>query len=365
MISSKDYNLGEYEFPRGWFMIADLAEIQDTPLALRFFGKDLVLYRGKESGKLVLLDAHCPHMGAHLAGGRQTSIVTHKDQIDGDAIRCPFHGWRYNAEGVLDDIPYFDGPCPEQAKLNSYPVVEALGAAMMWHDPEGGEPNFDLPQLDEWDDRAWIVGEYDHLGVLNVHPQEILDNMADVNHFGPTHGLANEYFENDYKKHVYIQRQGGFRREYNAYLTTYTFYTGPGLLVSRQRIGETQAIEFIFNTPVDQGVTKVWHNNMWKAPTKQPTPEDYEAAKAFQAEILAAFSQDFDIWASKRPALTVLSLPIERNFALGRAWHKQFYNPRAHESEVHSKLIERVFPQHKEPAGKIAAEYEATFKTHD
>ncbi len=364
MVSSKDYNMGEFEFPRGWFMIAELSEIKDQPLALRFFGKNFVLYRGRETGRLVLLDAHCVHMGAHLGRGRQTSIVTHDEQIDGDGIRCPYHGWRYSADGVLDDVPYFDGPCPSGVSINSYTVVEKYGAAMMWHDPEGGEPNFELPDLAEWDRPEWIAGQYDHLGELNIHPQEILDNMADANHFGPTHGLQNEYFENDYVKQVYIQRQGGFRDEYNAYLTTYTFYTGPGLLVSRQRIGEIQAIEFIFNTPVDQGVTKVWHNNLWKASTTQPTDEDRNQAIEFQAEILSAFAQDFDVWSSKKPALNILTLPIEKNFTLGRTWHRQFYNPRAKEGEFHSKLPERYWPQHKEPAGEIATEYEATFKTH-
>ena len=37
-----------------------------SPLPLRFFGRDFALYRGK-SGKPVLLDAYCPHMGTHLA----------------------------------------------------------------------------------------------------------------------------------------------------------------------------------------------------------------------------------------------------------------------------------------------------------
>ena len=346
-------------------MIAELSELGNQPLALRFFGKNLVLYRGRGSGRLVLLDAHCPHMGAHLGRGVETSIVRSNNQIDGDGIRCPYHGWRFNPEGQLDDIPYFDGPCPASAKLQSYLVVEKYGAVFVWHDPEGGEPNFELPDLEEWDRPEWIAGQYDHLGQLNIHPQEILDNMADANHFGPTHGLDNEYFENDYKKQVYIQRQGGFRAEYNAYLTTYTFYTGPGLLTSRQRIGDIQAIEFIFNTPVDQGVTKVWHNNLWKTKTDQPTEEDYKQAKAFQAEILSAFAQDFDVWANKEPAYRILALPVERNFMLGRTWHKQFYNPRTKEEDHHSRLPSRYSPPHKEPAGEIAAEYETTFTTHE
>ena len=52
MATTKDYNLGEFDFPRGWFMIADSEEVKDKPVALRYFGRDFVLYRG-DSGTAV------------------------------------------------------------------------------------------------------------------------------------------------------------------------------------------------------------------------------------------------------------------------------------------------------------------------
>ena len=46
MATTADYGLGEQVFPRGWFMIAAAAELEGTkPLAVRFFGRDRVLYR--------------------------------------------------------------------------------------------------------------------------------------------------------------------------------------------------------------------------------------------------------------------------------------------------------------------------------
>ena len=45
MATSADYRLGEFTFPRGWFMVADAKELQDKPLPIRFFGRDMVLYR--------------------------------------------------------------------------------------------------------------------------------------------------------------------------------------------------------------------------------------------------------------------------------------------------------------------------------
>ena len=57
MAKTADYGLGPYTFPRGWFMIADATALESgRTVPLRFFGRDFVLYRGKDSGKPVLLD---------------------------------------------------------------------------------------------------------------------------------------------------------------------------------------------------------------------------------------------------------------------------------------------------------------------
>ncbi len=104
-----------------------------------------------ESGRVVMLDAYCKHMGTHLTASTSSAIVKAGEQIAGDSIRCPYHGWRYAADGTCDDIPYHDGPCPKSANLESYAVKDVMGCVMMWFDPEGGEPDYEAPFLPEWD----------------------------------------------------------------------------------------------------------------------------------------------------------------------------------------------------------------------
>ena len=87
--------------------------------------------------------------------------------------------------GQLNDIPYHDGPCPKTVAVRSHEVREVMGCVLMWHDPEGGPPLFEPPMLREWDDPAWVHWRLDHLEVLQVHGQELMDNMADVQHLGP------------------------------------------------------------------------------------------------------------------------------------------------------------------------------------
>ena len=68
MAKTADYGIGEFTFPRGWLMVAASDKLGPRPIEAQFCGHDVVLYRG-ESGRAVMLDAYCPHMGAHLAVG--------------------------------------------------------------------------------------------------------------------------------------------------------------------------------------------------------------------------------------------------------------------------------------------------------
>ncbi len=75
-----------------------------------YLGRDLVLFRG-DDGTARVFDAHCPHLGAHLGvGGR----------VCGDGIACPFHGWRFDGEGQLVEVPGLDRP--PRAAARAWPV---------------------------------------------------------------------------------------------------------------------------------------------------------------------------------------------------------------------------------------------------
>ena len=68
-------------YPNGWSRVGLTEELEVGGVqAIRFFGRELVLFR-TESGQACVLDAHCRHLGAHLALG---------GSVRGEAIRCPF-----------------------------------------------------------------------------------------------------------------------------------------------------------------------------------------------------------------------------------------------------------------------------------
>lgn len=335
--TAADYGLGPFAYPRGWFVVAEASEVKKAPVGISFFGKEFVLYRGA-SGKLVILDAYCAHMKTHLGKSTSAHISKVGENIEGDSIRCPYHGWKYGPDGALEDIPYEQGPCPKMFDLASYPAVETLGCILMWHCPEGNAPGFSPPLLEVWNDPKAVHWELDHLGEINLHQIELIDNMADVHHLGPTHGAPCEYFENEFRGVQLIQRQGGFLDYYQAHLDSVTWYTGPGLLLSKQTFAGIVRYEFIANTPVIDGVTQAWHGLLSFAETEEVSTEDIAAARAAQAGALETFSADFQVWENKLPALKVMQSKNDGRFRQVREWVSQFYMPLASVKKVQQKL---------------------------
>jgi 3-ketosteroid 9alpha-monooxygenase subunit A len=162
--------------------------------------------------------------------------------------------------------------------------------------------------------------------------------MADVRHLGPTHGAPSEYFENELKDHVCIQRQGGPMQLYETYLYTSTWYTGPGILLSKQVFAGSVMYELIANTPVDDGLSKCWHGVLYCGSEEVATDEDRETARTFQAGALEAFGADFNIWANKRPALKIMQLKTDGPFRTVRKWYSQFYAAPDDVAAIHAEV---------------------------
>lgn len=336
MARTQDYGLGSHTFPRGWFVVAEAAEVAGAPLAVRYFGQELVLYRG-ESGAAYMVDAFCPHMGTHLARNTSSYVVQDRIHVEGDNIRCPYHAWRFGPDGKCNEIPYAKGPIPAAARIRTWRVQEKYGCIFAWHDPEGGEPDFDLPVIAEWDDPAYVRWDLDRLGELPCHPKEVVDNIADVAHLGPTHGGPSEYFHNEIDGVVVRQRQGAQHRSLavGEMLETDTFYTGPGVLLSYFNGGGS--IMFIAHTPVDDGMIKAWHGLLVHSGKAEAEPADKAMQQAYQAGSLAAFAQDFDIWRNKAPCITPMAVPGDGPYGKVKVWYQQFYNPRDQAAEFQAR----------------------------
>ena len=312
-----------------------------TPAAVRFFGEDQVLYRGA-SGKAYLVGAYCPHMGTHLALNTTSYIVRDGEHVQGDSIRCPYHGWRFGPDGQCDEIPYSPKPPPKRACISSRKLVERGGCLWTWYDAEDGEPEYDLPEFEGYDQPGWVNWSMECLGELDCHPQEVVDNMADKGHLGPVHGSINmESFENVFDGHVVRQILSAGHKTLAADggepMTNDTWYTGPGILQSKM-VGQQPSLMLIANTLVEDGKLKVWHGLSVNVANAEPTEKDRALAKGYEGASIEAFAQDFEIWSNKQPCLHPMMVEGDGPFDKVRIWYRQFFNPRARATEFQTRV---------------------------
>jgi phenylpropionate dioxygenase-like ring-hydroxylating dioxygenase large terminal subunit len=106
--------------------------------AVRVLGQDLVLFRD-ESGRWGLLDRACPHRGADLSFGR----------LEPGGLRCPFHGWKFDASGQCLETPAepIGSQLCARVRQRSYPVREQSGVLFAWLGAEDATPPA-LPAFD-------------------------------------------------------------------------------------------------------------------------------------------------------------------------------------------------------------------------
>jgi phenylpropionate dioxygenase-like ring-hydroxylating dioxygenase large terminal subunit len=196
MASTYRYPFAPY--PDGWYLLVESASLGIGDVrALRYFGRDLVLFR-TESGRAVLAEAHCPHMGAHLGYG---------GTIDGEGIRCPFHNWCFNAEGKCVDVPYAKVPGrPPKVSISTWQVREHSGLIMTWCSESGQLPTWEPPIRPEFGSAGWVG--YETTGwTIRMHTQELAENIPDMAHFTYVHKVGPELrAEYEIDGHVYRQR---------------------------------------------------------------------------------------------------------------------------------------------------------------
>ena len=109
----------------------EVAERDGTPVRVRLFGEDLVLFRDT-GGRLGLIEEACPHRLASLALGRNEEC----------GLRCVYHGWKFDVTGACVEMPTEPEGFGyrERIRLASYPLHEAGGLVWAYLGPQGSAP---------------------------------------------------------------------------------------------------------------------------------------------------------------------------------------------------------------------------------
>jgi len=144
-----------------------------TARGLRILDEELTLYRG-ESGE------------AHLIGGRcaHRCTVLHTGWVEGDAVRCMYHGWRYDATGACTELPAEPHVVPGSIAIAGYPVHEYAGLIFAYLGPAPA-PAFDLPRKASLEDPSCEISA--HADVWDCNWFQHIENSLDALHVSYVH----------------------------------------------------------------------------------------------------------------------------------------------------------------------------------
>jgi 5,5'-dehydrodivanillate O-demethylase len=140
---------------------------------LRVMSEDLTLYRG-ESGRAFLVGGRCAH--------RLT--VLHTGWVQGDEIRCIYHGWKYAGSGQCTEAPAEGPETASRVRIKSYPVHEYCGLVFAYLG-EGAPPEFELPRKEAFEQPNLLV--YARIQVWPCNWFQMIENSLDAVHVSFVH----------------------------------------------------------------------------------------------------------------------------------------------------------------------------------
>jgi phenylpropionate dioxygenase-like ring-hydroxylating dioxygenase large terminal subunit len=316
-------------YPEGWFGIGwsdDFAPQVARPL--KYFGEDLVAYRGA-SGRLVVMDAFCPHMGAHLG---------HGGRVEGDCLVCPFHGWSWNADGRNAAIPNSKSTVAK-AQIRTWNVVETAPLVFVWYSWRSEKPLWEAPDLSGivtadafWDPaasrRAWSN--------VRVVPQMVAENIVDGSHIRYVHNAA------DGGHIARLEHEGAvFKVELDQ---TYVTRAGPvlgkdhinsfgvGVQSADMHFKDVRVVNVLATTPVSEDRCDMRASIFLTLPAGITRPERAtDLSDRLQRTIKAHLDsqeQDLPIWGSMRyqPQPLLIGEEVQGHVRF-RKWAKRFYAP--------------------------------------
>lgn len=144
---------------------------------IRIMGEDYVIFR-TESGVAQVTARGCPHRGAPM----------HLGWVEGEEIRCVYHGWKFDCAGRCTEQPAEEPGYNEKVRIRTWPTAEHMGLIFAYFG-EGEPPHF--PPFPEPE------GE----GVIEIRPAtdapcnylQCFENSMDEVHVAFTHAPGGSH----------------------------------------------------------------------------------------------------------------------------------------------------------------------------
>jgi phenylpropionate dioxygenase-like ring-hydroxylating dioxygenase large terminal subunit len=159
-----------------WYCAAFGHELREEPLGRMFLNEPVVMYRTTD-GTPVAFEDRCCHRRAPLSRGR----------VEGDRLRCGYHGLVYDATGAVVWAPGQD-KLPSGARVRSYPIVEKHGWLWIWMGDAALADPKEAPAYDKYDAPDWAA--YDQRLPVKANYFLVVDNLLDLSHLPFLHAAT-------------------------------------------------------------------------------------------------------------------------------------------------------------------------------
>jgi phenylpropionate dioxygenase-like ring-hydroxylating dioxygenase large terminal subunit len=253
-----------------WYFAALSTDLKPGKLARHELLGEPVLLGRSNKGELFALRDICPHRAAPLSAGR-----FHQEASGATTVECPYHGWRFKADGACAAIPSLvDDQAMDVSRIRvrRYPIAESQGLVFIWVASEArnqAEPTEPPPVFE---------------GVVGGGPKLVdrMDFKAHIDHavvglMDPAHGPyvhQQWWWRSKHSQHEkakrFAPREAGFAmvrhepsKNSRAYailggepLTEITFRI-PGLRWEHVTVGKRQVLSLTCLTPVNEKTTRI------------------------------------------------------------------------------------------------------------
>jgi len=150
---------------------------------IQVMGERFTLYRSA-SGKAVVTQAGCPHRQTMLSIGN----------VEGESLRCMFHGWKFGPDGQCQDAPGQSPSLVARTRIETYPTHEQYGVIFAYFG-EGEPPRF--PDFDGFSKKygqdmmsAPVLDYGTYRRTCNYYIN--VENALDLAHVAYTHKLSSD-----------------------------------------------------------------------------------------------------------------------------------------------------------------------------
>lgn len=267
-------NPGIDPYPEGWFIIEFSRNLKENKLlSKKFFGEDVVIYRHPRTKEVIVVQGHCPHLGAHLDSYKNGGC------LEEGVIVCPYHHLK------MDPLSKLKG----SMTLRRYPAIEYQGFVLALRQRDPDAPPIPAPQLSfpglndddflfdtqsvgifQGDMLVPLMANSDYMHFQTVHgtPEPVSDHKFEVSENG--HECYFEFempLRNLHKVDPEYPRAGNWRRLRRIFarppqnkkdlpeVLTHVTATGVGAGLNRSRWWEPQfgidLLSWLYVTPID------------------------------------------------------------------------------------------------------------------